>query len=251
MLRPPTLAGIAVVLISAVVMAAIALIDTASSAPRPDATPAPTSSDAEDETTVTLAMTSNMYAGPSRTAELVAIIPADRTARVTGRTEDGEWLRVVYPVTSMLEGWIAATNIVAASAPAPEDAPVIEVSAAGEENGGPLLEDDPLPDLTISSADVNSEGLLEVRITNVGRATFADAVDLRVTSSEGALLGMLDVDLTEQPLTPGRSASVSTGVHIARTGLYVIEVDSLDRIEESGELNNTRRVLLVGTGEEE
>jgi hypothetical protein len=163
------------------------------------------------------------------------------------------WLRVVYPMSSTLEGWIAATNIEADTSPDLASLPSIapEGDAVGEEGPGSLLEDDPLPDLTISSADVSADGSLEVRITNVGRATFADTVDVRVTSAEGVLLGMLDADLTEQALTPGRSASVSSGVRIVRTGLYVIEVDSLNRIDEAGEFNNTRRVLLVGTEDEE
>ncbi len=250
-LRAPTLAGIAVVLISAVVMATIALIDTASSANHTaDPTPAPTTQ-GQDPELVILAMTSNMYAQPSRTADIVAIIPVDRSARITGQTEGGEWLRVQYPVSSSLEGWIAATNVITDSLPdlaAVESFP-LDGAVPGSEGQGPLLDEAPLPDLTISSAEVGADGMLEVRVTNVGRATFADQVDVRVTTAEGALLGMLDIDLTDQPLTPGRSASVSTGVRIIRTGLYVIEVDSLNRVEEAGEFNNTRRVLLVGTGE--
>jgi hypothetical protein len=41
---------------------------------------------------------------------------------------------------------------------------------------------------------------------------------------------------------------VNTGVTITRTGLYVVEVDRANDVEEASEFNNTRRVLLVGTG---
>ena len=44
---------------------------------------------------------------------------------------------------------------------------------------------------------------------------------------------------------------VRPGVRVVRTGLYVIEVDSLNSIDEAGEFNNTRRVLLVGTDDED
>jgi hypothetical protein len=59
---------------------------------------------------------------------------------------------------------------------------------------------------------------------------------------------VLDVDLEASPLGPGRSASINTGTVVTATGLYVIEVDPANDVEEASEFNNTRRVLLVGTG---
>jgi hypothetical protein len=250
-LRAPTLAGIAVVLIAGAVMAVIALVDTASSADGAPATPATPTAEVPDGATVTLALTSNMYAHPSRSADLVAVVPSGRIARVTGRTEDNEWLRVVYPANSSLEGWIVRGGVVAATEPDLTELPAIAAAGSLDPDGasGGLLDDNPLPDLTVSSADVIPNGTLEVRISNVGRAAFADIVEVRVTGVDGELLAVVEADLTNQPLIPGRSASVNTGVAITRTGLYVIDVDRDNHIEEENEFNNTLRVLLVGTGE--
>jgi hypothetical protein len=248
-LRAPTYAGIGVVLVAAAVIAAIALIDPAtdgraSAAPEPTATPP-----ALEGPHAVVALTSNMYARPSRTSDIVAIVPEGRTVRVTGRTDDALWLRVVYPLTSTLEGWIALTNVVAASAP--DLAALPEVATAGAPDGGAgggLVEEETLPDLTVSSAEVQPNGMLVVRITNIGRATFASTVGVHVSTFDGEIVGVLEVDLTNQPLAPGRSASVNTGVLVTRTGLFVIEVDRANEVEEASEFNNIRRVLLVGTG---
>lgn len=197
----------------------------------------------------TLATTSNMYARPARASELVAVIPAGREARVTGRTEDATWLRVVYPMQSSLEGWVPRANFVATGLPdlasMPAVAPEAVSSAAGASAG---TGGDTLPDLAIASADVQANGNLAVRITNDGRAPFSGRVGLQVSGADGEILGVLDVDLTERSLAPGRFASVNTGVEVRRTGLFVIEVDRANAVKESGEFNNVRRVLLVGPG---
>lgn len=199
--------------------------------------------------TARLATTSNVYARPARASELVAVIPAGRDARVTGRTEDATWLRVVYPPQSSLEGWIPRANFVAEGFPdlasIPSLAPESITSTAG---GAAGVESEALPDLTIASADVQANGSLTVRITNEGRAPFAGRVGLQISGADGEILGVLNVDLTERPLAPGRFASVNTGIEVRRTGLFVIEIDRTNAVKESSEFNNVRRVLLVGAG---
>ncbi len=197
-----------------------------------------------------LATTSNLYARPARASELVAVIPAGREARVTGRTEDAAWLRVVYPPQSSLEGWVPRANFVAATVPDLTSMPALApetVSSTGGRGTG-TGDGELLPDLTVASADVQPNGNLAVRITNEGRAPFAGRTGLQVSGADGEILGVLDVDLTESPLVPGRSASVNTGIQVRRTGLFVIEVDRGNQVKESGEFNNIRRVLLVGVG---
>ena len=211
--------------------------------------PVDTTGPAAVSSTARLATTSNVYARPARASELVAVIPAGREARVTGRTEDATWLRVVYPPQSSLEGWVPRANFVADGLPdlatMPALAPESVTSAAGVSAGG---EGDALPDLTVASADVQPNGNLAVRITNDGRAPFAGRVGLQISGADGEILGVLDVDLTERPLAPGRFASVNTGIEVRRTGLFVIEIDRANSVKESGEFNNIRRVLLVGAG---
>jgi len=233
------------VLIAAGAMAIILLADNLRSVPVPDEMSAPVVA----LSTARLATTSNVYARPARAAELVAVIPGGREARVTGRTEDASWLRVVYPPQSNLEGWVPSANFVAGGLPdlasIPALAPESVTSAGGASTGA---EGDSLPDLTIASADVQPNGGLAVRLTNEGRAPFSGRVGLQISDADGEILGVLDVDLSERPLAPGRFASVNTGIEVRRTGLFVIEIDRTNSVKESSEFNNIRRVLLVGAG---
>lgn len=196
-----------------------------------------------------VATTSNLYARPARASELVAVIPAGREARVTGRTEDAAWLRVVYPSQSTIEGWVPRTNFVTDAVPDVASIPALPAEVIASSSGSTsVVEGDSLPDLTVASADVQPNGNLSVRITNEGRAPFAGRVGLQVAGADGEILGVLEVDLTDRPLAPSRSASVNTGIEVRRTGLFVIEVDRGNRVKESSEINNIRRVLLVGAG---
>lgn len=247
-MRPPTLAGLLVLVVAALAIGGVWVFggDTgegaeATGTAAPDATP--------EGPQAALALTANMYASPSRTADLVAVVPEGRAVRITGRTDDSTWLRVIYPVTSTLEGWIAAASFVTDSLPdlaaVPDVASLAEGGGSGE---GGLLDEPALPDLTVSSADVAGSGLLTVRITNLGRVAFDGTVTVRVTTAEGEIVASLDADLSGSALGPGRSAAVNTGVTVVQTGLFVVEVDPTNEVEEASEFNNSKRVLLVGTG---
>lgn len=177
------------------------------------------------------------------------MIPAGREARVTGRTEDAAWLRVVYPPQSSIEGWLPRANFQTDTVPDVASVPALAAEAIVSSSGSAAAaEGDSLPDLTVASADVQPNGTMSVRITNEGRALFAGRVGLQVAGADGEILGVLDVDLTDRPLAPNRSASVNTGIEVRRTGLFVIEVDRGNQVKESSEINNIRRVLLVGAG---
>jgi len=199
--------------------------------------------------TARVALTSNLYARPTRASELMAVIPGGREARVTGRTEDATWLRVVYPPQSSLEGWVPRANFVTEGMPDLASIPALAPEAISGGPGAPAGNaGDTLPDLTIASADVQPNGQLAVRIANEGRAPFAGRVGLHVSGADGEILGVLDIDLTDRPLGPGRFASVNTGIEVRRTGLFVIEVDRANQVKEASETNNLRRLLLVGAG---
>ena len=248
-MRPPTIAGGLVVLVAAVIIAGVWALggDEGEASPQAGTDHTPTAT--VEGPRARVALTSNLYETPSRSGELVAIIPEGREVRVTGRSDDSSWIRVIYPVTSTLEGWLPATNLVDGSLPDLAAVPDVASVGGGEdgEGGGTLVDEPGLPDLTVSSADVGASGILTVRITNVGRGTFSGSVSLRVTTAEGEIVGALDIGPLEA-LGPGRSASVNTGVTVTQTGLFVIEVDPTNAVEESSEFNNSRRVVLVGTG---
>ncbi|MDA0815657.1 MAG: hypothetical protein O2924_03695 [Chloroflexi bacterium] len=247
-MRPPTIAGLLIVIVAAATIGGIWVFGSAEDPPTESAAAA--STEPPEGPTARLALTSNLYALPSRTSDLVAIVPEGRSVRVTGRTDDSAWLRVIYPVTSTLEGWVPISHVMDASTPPIDEIPEVASIATADSGETAGLNDEPaLPDLTVSSADVGANGILSVRITNLGRATFAGTVGLRVTTAEGEIIGSLDADLAASPLGPGRSAAVNTGVLINTTRLYVIEVDPSDDVEEASEFNNSRRVLLVGLGQ--
>jgi hypothetical protein len=239
---------IAGVLVLAAVSSAIAATFYFDAPARPARTPAAGDA-AAPPPTVTLAVTSNAYARPARTSDLVAIIPEGRVGRLTGRSEDNEWLRVIYPPSSSIEGWVPSANAVAATLPSLATVPVVEQAEdASIGASGATGATAPLPDLTVSSAEVQPNGALRVQITNAGRATFTGKVGLRVTDTDGATIGTLEVDLTQSSVAAGRSASVSTGFTIKTTGLFTIDVDHEQRVAEANDANNSRRVLLVGVG---
>ncbi|MCK9485225.1 MAG: hypothetical protein M0R73_00765 [Dehalococcoidia bacterium] len=248
-MRPPTIAGALVILVAGVIIAGVWALGGTEGEASPNGGPTATETAVIEGPRARVALTSNLYGAPSRAGELVAIVPEGREVRVTGRSDDSSWIRVIYPVASTLEGWLPATNLVEASLP--ELAAVPDVATIGgpdgEDGGGSLVDEPGLPDLTVSSADVGATGILTVRITNVGRGAFSGSVALRVTTAEGEIVGALDIGPLES-LGSGRSASVNTGVVVRETGLFVIEVDPNNQVEESSEFNNSRRVVLVGTG---
>ena len=247
-MRAPTVAGLLVLVVAALTIGGVWLFggNDADGATSDDS---PTATTAVEGPQAQIALTSNMYAAPSRTSDLVAVVPEARTVRITGRTDDSTWIRVIYPVSSTLEGWIAEPNFVAESLPDLAEVPdVASVTQAGASGEGGLLDEPALPDLSVSSADVAGSGLLTVRITNLGRTSFDGAVTVRVTTAEGEIVASLDADLSASPLGPGRSAAVNTGFTVTQTGLFIVEVDPTNEVEESSEFNNAKRVLLVGTG---
>ena len=129
----PMIAGIFVLLIAGGLF--VATLWLAPSGLPGGATAVPSTTGAEDAL-LTLALTANVYARPTRTADRVAIIPEGRAARLTGRTEDGAWLRVTYPPSAGLdashstEGWVSRASVAAASLPALDAAPVVPLPPA-------------------------------------------------------------------------------------------------------------------------
>ncbi|MBM3138964.1 MAG: hypothetical protein FJZ92_01810 [Chloroflexi bacterium] len=237
-------------LIAAGVLAAIALVDRAGGAangargtePRGGAGPT------VQGVAVRASLTTNIRASPGRQAELIAIIPGGRVAQVTGQTPNGDWLRVVYPVGSRLEGWVPAANMEPLQGD-PASLAVIDVAVPGQPAATPgpgvgaTPEAAPLPDLAITNAFVAPNGTLTIRMANIGRGRFDAAVGLRVTSAAGEVVGVIEIE--RALLLPGRSATVNTQVEVRRTGEYVLELDWLDEVREANEFNNQLRTLLV------
>lgn len=246
--RAPMLAGLAIVLVAAIAVTTIVALDRASDDDVPvAANPTPTDPLAELSGVIARAvLTSNLRATPGRQSDILAIVPTQQLTRVTGRSADGDWLRLAYPADSDLAGWALRTSFEVERG----DLATVAVASIGaaDDDGGvavPSAEDDPLPDLAVIDAFLLPNGSLTLVVENVGTGRFIGTIGLQVTSGSGELLGVLDTQ--ETSLLPNRTATVDTGLEITTTGSYLIELDRLDRIEEASEFNNATRVFLVAT----
>ena len=189
-------------------------------------------------------LTANVYSAPTRAAEVVAIVPAGRTAELLGRSADGGWLRVAYPPGSLDHGWLRASAL-GLHAAAVAAAPVVAAgTAASEEQRDAVPAEDALPDLTIADAFLLQDGSLAIAIRNIGDAGIVElTVSLHVAKVEGDILGVLRIGPTT--LEPGGSATVVTPVLVADAGSYRLELDVGDEIAERQEQNNTHTALLI------
>ena len=246
--RPPVLAGAAIVLVAGFVIIMISAFDHRSGG----APPAPVAAVdvqpiAAGPDTVRVYATSNVRAKPEATAEIVAIIPGGSPAEAIGRTADGQWVRVAYPAGSTIRGWLPASRIEIdrqALNSLPADAPLPSAAAA---SATAVPAADALPDLTISDVFLLQDGRLAIDIRNIGAGSLAGVeVPLTITKVSGELLGVLRIGPTT--LGPGGSATVVTPILIAETGSYRLELDRPDEIRESQEFNNSYSALLVVGG---
>ena len=248
--RPPVLAGAAIVLVAGSVIGMISAFDHRSgSGPPTLVAEVEVQPLADGPDTVNVYATSNVRAGPEATAAIVAIIPGGGSAEAIGRTADGQWVRVAYPAGSTIRGWLPASRIAIdreALDRLPADAPLPSASAAGSAAAA-VPAADALPDLTISEVFLLQDGRLAIHIRNVGAGGLADAeVPLTVTKMSGELLGVLRIGPTT--LGPGGSATVVTPIVLSETGSYRLELDRPDEIRESREFNNSYSALLVVGG---
>lgn len=243
------LAGLAIVLIAAIAVTTIVALDrTSDDGPSASANATPTDPlDGLDGVLARAVLTSNLRATPGRQSDILAIVPTQQLTRVTGRSADGEWLRLAYPADSDLAGWALRTSFEVERGDL-ATVTVASVGAPDDPDGGvvPSADEGPLPDLALIDAFLLPNGSLTLVVENVGTGRFIGTIGLQVTSGSGELLGVLDTQ--ETSLLPNRTATIDTGLEITTTGSYLIELDRLDRIEEASEFNNAERVFLVATG---
>ena len=197
--------------------------------------------------------TTNIYAQPDRSAELVAVLPGGQPAAVEARSPDGEWLRLRYPAGGELRGWAPAGVLAAergdlAALPRVAAAPVTSVAGAPPQAEGPLRAgDESLPDLAVAEAFLLEDGRLAVSISNGGPGPLiATTVPVRVTRAEGDILGVLRIGPTT--LLAGARATVVTPVVVREPGNYEIVLDAANQIDEAQESNNTFVALLIPKG---
>lgn len=235
------LAGIATVVVAGIAIAAWRVHGVPRAGDQPDAGRARAAAAGEQRGEILAMVTANLYASPSREAEVVAVLPAGQPARPLGRNDAGAWVQVAYPAASTARGWVRASALAidsttVAALPVTNDAATNVPPATGT---APAL-----PDLTIGDAFLLQENRLAVAIRNVGDGPVTDArFTVQIGKIEGDLVGIVEVGPTT--IGPGGSVTVVTPVTITTAGSYRIAVDVPSTIGERLATNNTRIVLLV------
>ena len=218
----------------------------AASAP-PDAADAAAAADvAPPEGVARAHATTNVRLRPAAGAEVVAILPGGRSARVLGRSAAGDWLRVAYPAGSDIRGWLPTDRVEVTA----ETLDSLIVVGGGSSSATPeaAVAAAPFgaarPDLVITDAYLLRDGRLVIEMRNLGPGELRpSSVGLTITSEAGELIGVLTAG--PAALAPGGVATVVTPVVITETGGYRLEIDRADEIAEARELNNAYSVLLI------
>ncbi len=278
--NPIVLGALAVVVVLLVVAVALILVgggegDDAgeAAAPGPTRTERPEASPVrEGRVSGEVIATINVRSGPGEGYTILGTIRNGTRVEVVGRTEEDEWLQVIYPPQSTLHGWVDAAFLdlegdpstlavatvealpmpevptepayAAAATPTTEESPTPEGSPTEEPSTSPtaVLSPTPevaLPDLVIAIPSWLVDGTVVITVVNQGKGTVEnEPLDVGVFDSQGqTLLQRTSAGL--QSLAPGASIDISTGFTCTtheQEVLIVVDVDG--RIDETDNTNN-------------
>jgi uncharacterized protein YraI len=209
--------------------------------------------------------TVNVRNGPGNTTQALGVLRRGGQVTVDGKSEDGEWLEIVYPPRSKLHGWVMASSLdlqgdaASLAVATPEEIPLavaptsVAVATAEETTPTPELTVTvtttalpTLPDLVVSNWLV-SGGYLVVTVTNQGTGTLtATAIDVGVFDASGAKL-LNSTSAAPQTLKPGASIDIKTGyLTLGAPGQVLVIVDPNGKIPETNDTNNRLVVTFSG-----
>jgi SH3-like domain-containing protein len=202
--------------------------------------------------------TINVRSGPDEDYPVLGTIRNGTTVEVSGRSEDEEWLQVVYPPRSTLHGWVdaaylrlegdasalaVATAEVAAIPEMPTQAPVTAVVTTVTPTPEvtatvPATVEPDLPDLVLTAAYMLEDSLIAT-VQNQGTGLVQNqAIEVSVLDSQGqTVLGAASVAL--ETLAAGQSIDVNTGFTCSiqeRQVLLVVDLNGL--VDETDNTNN-------------
>jgi uncharacterized protein YraI len=201
--------------------------------------------------------TLNVRNGPGNTTALLGVLYRGTEVSVDGKSEDGEWLQIVYPPRSKLHGWVVASSLELQgdaselAVATPEEIPVVIAPTSAFV---PTVEVTPTPELTAAAPTETpsptepdlvvggwlvSGALLVVTVTNQGTGTLAaSAIDVGVYDTNGT--NLLD-STTSAPLnlSPGASIDIKTGyIAVGTPPPVLVIIDPNGKIAESDDTNN-------------
>ncbi|MDI6858042.1 MAG: SH3 domain-containing protein [Dehalococcoidia bacterium] len=214
-------------------------------------------------------VTVSVRSDPGNDYQILGVLRRGSEVEIVGKSDDGEWLQIIYPPGSDLRGWVLAESMEiegdlsaldiatpeqmvepqptrerAATEPPPSDTPPPEESPTPETTPLPSPTVAPLPDLVIGGAMVSGNVII-VTITNQGAGPLADAViDVTIFDVTGSEL-LYSLTTGPHALQPGGSIDIKTDYSLP-SGLsqLLIRVDSAGAIQESDDANNSYSIAI-------
>lgn len=284
--HPIVLGALAVVVVLLVVAVALILVgggeeddEEEAAAPAPTRTEKPeTNLTSEDGVSGEVIATINVRSGPGEGYTILGTIRNGTRVEVVGRTEEEEWLQVIYPPQSSLHGWVDAAFLdlegdpstlavatvealplpevptepayVAVATPTAEETPTAEAGPTEEATPSPTAVFSPtpeaeLPDLVIGIPTWLVDDTVVITVVNQGRGAMENQrLDVGMFDSQGQTL-LHYTSAGVQSLAPGSSIDVNTGFTCTveqQEVLVVVDVDG--RIDETDNTNNQMLVTV-------
>jgi len=279
--HPFVLAGLAVVGLLGLTAAVLILIDSARGdaepempvgiEPRQTQTAGPVSKTATARGVVGRTNTTTAVRRAPGQLVVLGTIPRNTDVTIDGRSEESNWLRIVFPANSEQHGWIEAENvditgnIAALAVTTPEPVVVVDLPTTDpaleltpDDTPEPVETEDPDPtetpdtglaDLVIGTTPILSGGLLVVTVVNQGTGIAEGDFVVAIFDVDGTtLLG--GATLRGFSLGPGLSIDVTTGYEVTENQSLLIVIDPNSEIEESDNTNN-QISLSISVGDEE
>lgn len=269
--HPVVLAALSVVVVLVVVAVALLLVGgdgkeegATGTAPTPTGATEAASPSAGALTGEVIA-TANVRSGPDERYPVLGTVRNGASLEVVGRSEDEQWLQVVYPPRSGLHGWLDATFLrlngdptrlalaTAEALPIPEVPTQPPVTPAGTPS--PALEptatesptpEVPLPDLVIAVPVSIVGGNLVVTVQNQGKgAVEGQEIEVGVFDEQGQTL-LQQTSAGVETLGPGAAIDVNTGFGCSDHTVKVLIVADLNGIID--ETDNTNNQLTASLG---
>lgn len=267
---PIILGGLVVVIVALIAMLALGVLTGdnggGGSATKTPGTSSPKQTANSDHLTGKAKSTVNVRSDPGNAFQALGVLRKGAEVEIVAKSEDGEWLQIVYPSGSSLRGWVLAESLEVTGdlstlgIATPENIPVPVVPTSPPVTEAPttptpsdltptptLTPLAPLPDLVIRGTLI-AGGKMVATVTNQGPGPLTSAT-VEVSVFDLAGTGLLGSGSSGPiTLTPGASIDVKTDYDIptTQTQLLII-VDPQGAIPEADDTNN-RWTMAIGGG---
>ena len=211
----------------------------------------------------------NVRFAPGSRSRVFGVLPKDAEVQIDGRTDEANWLRIIFPRNSEFHGWVDAEDIELSGDPmtlavatpeppvsvqvptrdvplelTPEDVETPEIPPTPEVT--PTVEAT-LPDLVIGTPATVSDGKLFVTVINQGAGVMRGDLVVAVFDAERTrIIG--GATLAGFELAPGLSIDVGTGYEVRESQSVLLVVDPNGLIEETDNTNNQLMVSIAVSG---